>query len=413
MLWQKEKDMVKQIFEGVKVAEFAWSGVGPFPMSYLGSYGATVIHAESAKRPDVLRAVGPYKDGIPGVNRGHFTYRTINKYGLSLDLNHPKGRDVAHRLIEWADVVAEAYTPGVMAKWGLGYENVKKFKPDIIYYSTCAMGQTGPYSPMPGFGAQLTAMSGFSLVTGWPDRLPTVPYGATTDVMNCWLAISVIISALDYRRRTGKGLYIDLSQYEGALHWFAPAILDYGVNKREMVRTGNRDPIAAPHGVYRCQGYDKWCAITIFNDEEWQAFCRVIGNLKWTKEEKFATILGRKENEDELDKLVEEWTIGHTADEVMKLMQNEGIAAGAVLNAEGCFNDPQLQLRHVNVKVTHSEIGDYHAMNIAGFTKLSKVPFEVKLPAPCVGEHNEYVCTNLLKMSDEEFIQLHNEGVFD
>ena len=405
--------MAKQIFEGVKVADFAWSGVGPFPQLYMSGYGATVVRIESAKRPDVLRTMGPYKDDVPGINRGFYNHSCINKYGLSLDLNHPKGRDVARRLIKWADVMSEAYTPGVMARWGLGYEDVKKFKPDIIYYSTSMMGQTGPFSGLPGFGGQLTAMSGFSLITGWPDRIPAVVYGANTDCMNVWLAIPTIIAALLYRRRTGKGLYIDLAQYEGALHWLTPAILDYTVNKRKMGRNGNRDPMAAPHGVYRCQGYEKWCAIAVFTDEEWQAFCRVIGSPEWTKEERFATLLGRKKNEDELNRLVEEWTIGHTPEEVMKRMQAEGVAAGAVLNAEGVFNDPQLQLRQVYAEVNHPEIGVVYPMNIPGYSRFSKVPFEIKRPPHCVGEHNEYVCTRLLGMSHDEFVKLTKEGVFD
>jgi benzylsuccinate CoA-transferase BbsF subunit len=405
--------MVKQVFDGVKVADFAWSAVGPFPCTYLAAYGATVVRIESAKRPDPIRSSGPYKDGIPGVNRsGLYNQVHINKYGFSLDLNHPKGRDVARRLIEWADVVAESYTPGVMARWGLGYEDVKKFKPDIIYYSTCMMGQYGPYAPLPGFGTLLTALSGFALITGWPDRIPVVVPGANTDYMNIWLAITTIISALVYRRRTGKGQYLDLSQYEGAAHWFAPAILDYTLNGREMRRNGNRDSIGAPHGVYRCRGNDRWCAIAVFSDEEWQSFCRVIGNPNWTKKEKFSTLLGRKENEEELDRLIEEWTIGHTPGEVMKLMQAGGVAAGAVLNTEGTFDDPQLRLREAYVEVKHPEVGPYHAYNFGGLTRLSKVPYQAKMASPCVAEHNEYVCIDLLGMSDEEFIQLMNEGVF-
>jgi len=406
--------MVKQVFDGLKIADFAWVGVGSFPCTYLAAYGATVVRIESAKRPDPVRSSGPYKDGIPGVNRGGFYNQAhINKYGFSLDLNQPKGRDVARRLIEWADVVTVAFTPGVMAKWELDYEDVKKFKPDIIYYSTCMMGQYGPYAALPGFGGLLTVMSGYASITGWPDRMPVLVPGASTDFMNIWLAIATIISALNYRRRTGKGQHLDLSQYEGAAHWFAPAILDYSLNEREMGRNGNRDPIAAPHGVYRCQGNDRWCAIAVFSDEDWQSFCRVIGNPDWTKEEKFATLLGRKKNEDALDRLVEEWTIGYTSDEVMKLMQSEGVAAGAVLNTEGTFNDPQLQHRQVYTEVNHPEIGVHHAYNFGSLTSLSKVPFQVKMPSPCVGEHNEYVCTNFLGMSEEEFIQLMIDGVFD
>jgi benzylsuccinate CoA-transferase BbsF subunit len=406
--------MAKRPFEGIKVADFAWAGVGPVPMTVIAAHGATVVHIETAKRPDVTRTSGPFKDGIVGLNRGgHFNFSHNNKYGFALDLSHPKGPGIARRLIEWADVMSVSFTPGVMAKYGLSYQDVIKFKPDIIYYATCTMGQYGPLAQLPGYGTSLTAMAGYASITGWPDRPSPGVFGASTDEMNIRLAIVTIAAALDYRRRTGKGQLLDLSQYEGALHFEAPVVLDYTVNKREKVRDGNRDPMAAPHGVYRCQGDDKWCAITVFNDEEWQGFCRVIGNPEWTRWDKFTTMLGRKANEDELDRLVEEWTIGHTAEEVMNLMQAAGVAVGMVINTEGTFNNPQFQHRQIYVEVNHPEVGVHHAGNWGVFSgKLSKSPAMDDKPSPCIGEHCEYVCTHFLGMSDEEFIQLFNEGVF-
>ncbi|MFC1535118.1 CaiB/BaiF CoA transferase family protein [Thermodesulfobacteriota bacterium] len=405
--------MAKQPFEGLKVADFAWSGAGPAPFQYLAAHGATVVRVESAKRPDVLRSSGPHKDGIPGINKGgFFNFVSPDKYGFALDMSHPKGPEIARRLVEWANILAEAYTPGIMAKWGLSYEEVRKYNPEIIYYSTCMMGQYGPLAKLPGFGQSLTSMAGYALMTGWPDRLPDVVYGANTDVMNIRLALVAILAALDYRNRTGKGQYLDLSQYEGAMQFEAPQVLDYTVNNRDIERNGNRDPRGAPHGVYRCQGNDKWCAITVFSDDEWRSFCNVIGNPEWVRDNKFSTQLDRKQNEDELDRLVETWTVKHTAEDVMNLMQTAKVAAGVVLDSGGVFNDPQLQHRQIYKKVNHPEVGVHHVDNWGTFAKLTKAPGEVKRPAPCLGEHTEYVCTNFLGMSDEEFVELMREGVF-
>ena len=406
--------MKKGIFEGVKVAEFAWTGVGPIPGTLLATFGATVVRIESATRPDPLRTMGPYKDRTPGINRSGF-YNPFNtsKYGFALNMKHPKSAGVAHRLIEWADIVTEAYTPGTMASWGLSYEEVRKFKPEIIYYSTCMAGQSGPYAELPGFGAQLTGMSGYTIITGWPDRLPAVPYGAYTDFINVRLAILSIVAALDYRRRTGKGQYIDFSQYEGGVSFLAPPVVDYTVNKRVAERVGNRDAQYVPHGVYRCQGDDRWCAIAVRTDEEWQAFCKVIGSPEWSREARFATFHDRKENEDDLDRLIEEWTVGRSAQEIMDLMQAAGVPAGMVLRPGDTFSDSQVRQRQIYRKVKHPEIGDHHAIDVSAGYRFSKVAPEIKTASPCLGEHTEHVCTHLLGMPDEEFTRLFSEGVFE
>jgi benzylsuccinate CoA-transferase BbsF subunit len=224
-------------------------------------------------------------------------------------------------------------------------------------------------------------------------------------------AVIAIIAALDYRRRTGKGQCIDLSQFESGVGLLTTAILDYVANQRVQSRMGNRSPFAAPHGVYRCKGDDRWCAITIFTDQEWNAFCDIIGRPQWTKEPKFATLLARKENEDELDKLVEEWTANRTAEEVTTSMQTSGIAVGVLKNASDMMEDPQIQhRRHLRIS-EHPEIGP-HTCEVPAFI-LSKTPCQMNMPAPCLGQHNEYVYTKVLGISDEEFVDLLTEGVFD
>jgi benzylsuccinate CoA-transferase BbsF subunit len=326
-------------------------------------------------------------------------------------MNHPKGIKLVKRLIAWADVVAESFTTGVMERWGLSYEEIKKIKPDIIVYRTNMQGHTGPYSRLPGTGVNLVGLTGFAHLCGWADRLPSNPYGPYTDSIAPRFGAAMLIAALDYRRRTGKGQLLDMSQFEAGVNFLAPLMLDYFVNHRVAGRVGNCCPYAAPHNVYRCQGQDRWCAIAVFSDEEWQSFIRAIGNPLKAQDKKFSTLLGRKKHELELDRLVEGWTINHTAEEVMELLQEAGVAAGIVETNQDLFQDPQLRYRNHFWNMNHREIGQFPYLGQAG--ALSETPAEMRMPSPCLGEHNEYVCKEILGMSEAEFDQLLIEGVFE
>ena len=404
--------MRKQVLEGIKVADFSWVVVGPVVTRCLADFGATVIRIESATTPDILRVSPPFKDNLSGLNRSaYFANYGANKYSLSLNLKHPKGPAVAKRLVAWADVVCESFTPGTMADLGLSYDNLKKIKPEIIMLSTCNLGQTGPLAQQPGFGTQLVSLAGLTHLSGWPDRLPAQPYGAYTDFIAPRFAIAGIVAALDYRRRTGRGQHLDVSQLETAIQFLAPVMLDYTVNGQEWIRSGNRCPQAAPHGVYPCCGEDRWCAIAVSTDEEWQSLCQVIGQPALAKEPGFATLLGRLEKSRLIDRFIEEWTINHSAEEVMLKLQEAGVPAGAVLNGRDLFENPQLNERGFYKELNHPEIGPHHYPS-APF-KLSRTPAEPETPAPCLGQHNEYVYRQILGMSDAEFVQLLNEGVFE
>jgi crotonobetainyl-CoA:carnitine CoA-transferase CaiB-like acyl-CoA transferase len=217
------------------------------------------------------------------------------------------------------------------------------------------------------------------------------------------------MAALDYRRRTGKGLYIDQSQHEAVLHWVIPLLLDYTANHREPKVNGNRLAYAAPHSIYRCQGDDRWCAIAVFTDDEWVSFCQVIQNPTLAADPRFATLLSRKKNEDELDAIVEAWTSKHTPEQVMALMQTAGVAAGAVANSKDQAEDPQLKHYQFFHRQEHPEIGDLPVYHGPLF-RLSKAPYELGRPR-LLGEDNAYVYTNILGLSDEEFVQLLAEEV--
>ncbi len=403
--------MERMALEGIKIVDFSWAFAGPFIAAYLGDYGAEVVKVESHSRLDITRVTAPYKDGVTGINRsGCFLVANNSKYSITLNLKHPRASDIINKLITWADIVVENFGSGVMERLGLGYDKLKKIKPDIIMLSATIQGQTGPRSTFVGYGWNTVALTGIGNLTGWPDRSPVGTLQAYPDSVVPWFAIVAILAALDYRRRTGRGQYIDISQYETTCHFLAPLILDYVANNRVAMRAGNECAYAAPHGVYRCRGDDRWCAISIFTEKEWEAFRRVLGSPDWTIEDRFASLHGRKENEEELNRLVEQWTVNLTPEEVMTLMQQAGVPAGVVKTNEEMFEDPQLTHRDYFQRVEHLEIGQCYQQ--AWPIRLSESPIEIR-PAPCLGEHNEYVFTRILGLSDQEFVDYLNDGVFE
>ena len=404
--------MAKEIFRGLNILDFGWAIAGPWTVKYLADYGATVIHVESAHHMDFIRTGPPFKDGKPGIdNSFYFSNYHCNKYGLTVNMRHPRAREIIEKLISWADVLVENFAPGVMEKWGLPYEEIKKIRPDIIMLSSSQFGQKGPLGRQPGAGIQLAAYAGYNRLTGWEDREPSVLYGGITDCPAGRIGGVALIAALLYRRRTGKGMYIDLSQYESALHHIAPVLLDYQVNGKIAMRKGNRHPLACPHGVYPCLGDDSWCAIAVFRDEQWRGMCRVMGDPEWTREIRFSTFPDRKKSENELNQLISEWTSTLTAGEVMLELQEAGVPAGIVQKAEDLYNDPQLKQFGYFWEVDHPVIGK-HQLESNAF-QLSKTPRKLRMPAPCLGEHTEYVCREILKVTDEQFAELSESGVFE
>lgn len=398
--------------EGIKVVDFTWSIAGPLATKFLADYGATVIHVESATHPDFLRSSGPFKDGIPGINRsGYSAFFAANKYGLALNLNHPQAPRVTRSLVEWADVIADNFTPGVMARYGLDYESVRRIKEDVITLSISQMGQSGPMSRVSGTGTNLVGMAGFTSLTGWPDREPVQPFGGYPDLISAVLSAGSLLAALLNRRQTGRGQMIDVSQLEASALFMASSVLDYVVNNEKGTRQGNRCHYAAPNGVYPCRGDDRWCAISVVTETDWNNFCRAVGNPPWTREAKFSSLTARKEHEDELDCLVGAWTAGFTAEEVMKTLQEQGVAAGVVNTPRDLVEEPQLIARNTLWEMPHAEMGSY--LHLGELFRLWRTPAVAEKAAPCLGEDTEYVCCELLGIPSEEFVELLVAGVFE
>ena len=396
--------------KGIKVIEFAAFAAGPVVGKHLADHGATVVHIESKVRPDGFRAhYPPYKDNVHGLNRsGLYALCNNDKLDITLNLKKaPAGTELAKKIAAWADVVIENFSPGTMGRLGLGYEELSKANPGLIMLSSSNLGQSGPHAHHAGFGSQLSSLAGFTHLTGYPGGSPQILYGPYIDYIAVAYGAVAILAALDYRRRTGKGNYIDAAQYETGLQYLAPILLDYKINGRVAERNANRNPHAAPHGAYPCKGDDRWCAISVSNDYEWQALVKAMKNPSWAK--KFATFEARKVNEDELDLLVGEWTRGFEPRELMETLQKAGVKAGVVNRMCDVYEDPQLKQRPQWVELEHPEIGKMHYQRPPFL--LTKTPPGPAKRDPLLAEHNEYFYCELLGLSEEEYKKLVDEQV--
>ena len=383
-------------FAGIKVADFAWVGVGPISAKYLADHGATVVRVESENRPDVLRGGTPFKDAIPGWNRSQFfgDFNT-SKLGLALDLKLPEAREIAKRLIAWSDVMIESFAPGAMARMGLDYDHVRELNPGIIMVSTCLMGQTGPARAMAGYGYHAAAIAGFYEVTGWPDQGPCGPWTAYTDTIAPRFVSTILAAALDRKRRTGEGCFIDLAQLEAALHFLGPEILDSQVNGRAITRIGNRDRFRAPQGCYPCAGEDAWVAIAVDTDHQWRALQQVIGCAFDcpTNAERLAA-------HDAIDATLAAWTATREAEAAMRELQSAGVPAGVVQRSSDLLADPQYAHRGFYRYLEHGDMGRIpyagHQYRISGYDNGPRGP------APMLGEHSYEVLSELLGLSEDE-----------
>ena len=394
----------------LKVLDFSWVMAGPAATRVLADYGATIVRVESTTRVDAARTMGIYQNGDVGPENGA-AYHNWNagKRGLTLDPTKEEGRAVALDLVRWADVVAESFSPKGMRGWGLDYESLRKVKPDLIMLSSCLMGQTGPMAMFAGYGNLSAAISGFYSIAGWPDRPPAGPFLAYTDTVSPRFSVAVILAALDHRRRTGEGQYIDQSQAEAALHFLSPAILDYTVNDHVEERSGNRDTQMAPHAVYPSAGDDCWVAIAVRDDDEWKELCGAMGRTDLAESDRFATAAGRLAGQEELDEIVAQWTKERSGEEVEGALQARGVPAHIVQNSKELFADPQLKHRGHFVKVSHPLLG---STTVDGSRfRLSRTPAKIERAGPTFGQDNQYVLETLLGYSSERMAELAAAGV--
>jgi len=403
--------MTRRPLEGVRIADFTWAWAGPYGTMLLAFMGAEVIKIESTKRPDHSRmrslAAGPTFGGPD--HAPIFNDLNLSKMSITLDLSQPKAVELAKKVVSISDVVAENFRPGVMDKLGLGYEALKEVKPDVIMLSSSAVGGTGPQRHYVGYAPTFAALGGMAHLTGFPDG-PPVPLMGSSDLRSATTSAFAILVALYHRAQTGEGQHIDLSSTETIAVLVGDAILDYTMNNRVSSRKGNRDEIMAPHNCYPCQG-NNWVSIAIATDEEWESFCDALGNPPWTKDERFTDAFRRWQNQEELDKLIGEWTINYTHREVMERLQKAGVAAIPSFGGAELFSDPHLNERGFATEVSHPVIGKRKVVNVPW--RFSATPAQVTSYAPLLGEHNEYVFGELLGMPQEEIQRLVAEGIIN
>ncbi|MEM7321548.1 MAG: CoA transferase [Actinomycetota bacterium] len=394
---------------GLKILDFMWVMAGPAATRVLADNGAHVIRIESANKIEAARTIQPFWQNEGGAeNSGLFQNMNAGKNSISLDMSKPESIQVVHDLVKWADVVCESFSPKAMKGWGIGYEELKAIKPDIIMTSSCLFGQSGPLSSLAGFGTMGASLSGFYDVTGWPDRDPAGCFGAYTDYISPRFLSAAILAAVDHRDRTGEGQYIDLSQAEASISFLAPALLDYTVNGREADRPGNRHPMFAPHVVAPAAGDDRWVAIACETDDQWRALCSVMD-----LDDELAGLdrQGRKDREVEIEELIGGWTGSRERADIQQALQDAGVACHQVQDSVDLASDPQLAHREHFVNGEHAEHGE---IPVEGPRfHLSRTPANVTKAGPTIGEHTFDVLLGVLGYDDEKLSELVVAGVLE
>jgi benzylsuccinate CoA-transferase BbsF subunit len=394
--------------KGVRIADFGWVLAGPYSSMLLSHMGAEVIKIETRKRIDeqrVQHGAGASKDCESSSN---FFEINLNKLSVTLDLSTEKGKELAKKIVSVSDVAMENMRPGVMAKLGLAYKDLVKVKQDLIMLSLSGYGATGPYRGYAAYAPCFSCFGGQAYLTGYADGEPN-NLTSDCDARAGTAAAFAVLMALNIRKRTGQGQYIDLSSSEALNTLIGDQMMEYSMNQRSPARDGNCDAIMAPHNCYRCKGNDAWISIAVATDQEWDSLCQVMGNPEWTRDEAFSNSYSRWQNQERLDVLMQEWTINYRHHEIMDLLQGVGVAAMPSFKAKDLFTNPHLIAREAITEVQHSVLGT--RKTIAPPWKLSETPARIVRTAPLLGEHNEYVFRELLGMSQKEVTDLMEEKV--
>ena len=395
---------------GIRVADFCWMIAGPTTSRTLADYGADVIKIESQARLDNIRAIGVQPPG-PGSLDTNAVFNDVNtnKRSVTLNLNHPRAIELVKEIVLRSDVVTNNFTPERMDRWGLGYDDLRRIKPDIIMLTMPVMGATGPHKGYGAYGNGVIAYSGLSMNMGFPERPPTGIAALYSDFSAPYFAVSGLMAALYHRDRTGQGQFIDLSQAEATVNLLGTNILEYTANGALTPRRGNRSDACCPHGAYPCAGDDRWCAIAVENDEDWGRLCDAIGRLELASDARFATNAARRENEDDIDELISIWTRQRDAWDVMNTLQRHGVMAGVVADLEDLVTrDPWLPGQHLIPLTRGGE-------DVTFTTHAQPARMDGATPplrrAPRMGEHNEEVFKEMLGISNDEFVQLLVDNV--
>ena len=417
--------------QGVRILDFAWFLASAGGTRFVSALGAESLKVEWKENPDTRiggmapvggrnarrAATGPLEAVTHPSMGGQFNNKNSGKRGLSLNIRHPKGLEIAKALVRQCDVVAEGFSPGVLERLGLGYDVLRSIRPDIIYIQQSGMGSHGTYGRLRTVGPVAAAFAGTSEMSGLPE--PAMPAGwgySYLDWMGAYSYALAILGALHHRERTGEGQWIDASQCESGLFMTGTAVLDWSANGREWSRIGNRSPFkpAAPHGAYRCAGEDRWLAVACFTEEEFGALCRVAGHPEWRSDGRFATLEARLLHQDALDAALGGWMAGQESFDCMTALQAAGVPAGVCQTAaDRCDRDPQLAHLQWLTEVTGTAIGTWPVAELP--MKFSATPAHIGgltgRGAPTYGEDNVAILGELLGYSPADVQRLAEDGV--
>ena len=409
--------------EGLRVADFSWFGAGPIAAQTLATFGAEVIRVESEAKIDSLRVAQPgaiNQNGSPksGYNiSGYFNNFNAGKHSLLLNLNDERGQDLAYRLIEKSDLFLTNFTPRVIEKWNLGYEQISKLNPELIALYAPMQGLTGPHRDFLGFGAVLTPITGISHLSGFPNR-PPIGIGTNYPdyVINPGHSVTALLAALRHRILTGEGQLIEMPQIESVVNILATAVLDYTANGVDGIRTGNWHPTIAPHGVFRCCDdetvvpAERWVAIACCDDSQWVALCKELGHGEIAEDLRFRTLSDRNQNVAELEELLSFWLKELRAESVMERLQRCGVPCGVVQTAQDILeHDPHVRDRGYYQYLEHPETG--LSCYDGPCARLSETPGQHRWAAPLFGEHTYEVASQILDLSSEEIADLVSANV--
>jgi benzylsuccinate CoA-transferase BbsF subunit len=394
---------------GIRVADFTWVGVGPYATKVLADHGATVIKIESRRRIDPIRLMHPHAGGKAGVDRsGYFAERNTNKQSVTLNLKHAEGRRMAWRLIESCDVICNNFSPGVLDRFGLGYEEVARACPSVIYVDMPMQGTTGPHASYSGYGVTLAALTGLMWLTRGPND---PPLGSGTNypdhAPNPLHASLAILAAILHRRRTGEGQRIEISQYESTLNVLGPALLAALESGRNPEPSGNSEAGFLVHDVFRCRGEDEWCTVSVCSPDQWNALCHAIGRSDLRCGSQSFPVLRTG-----LETALQAWMEERSKWDAMRALQAAGVTAGVVSTAEDLVRrDPQLAHRGHWVYLNHPEMG--HSLYSGIPFRMSRTPGALCTAAPRLGEHTRSVFVDELRVPSAEFVALCEQGAFD
>ena len=405
---QKHEDLA---LKGIRVLDFTWIHAGPSATRILADQGAQVIKIESNQALAVVG--GPGSRTARGLGQRHNW--NAGKLSIALNMKSPEALNIAKRLVSVCDVVAENFSGRVMSSWGMDYQSIRQIRPDVIMLSMSGFGRTGPWRDRVSYGQTLQALSGFTYLTGFPGTDPSGPASAYSDAVAGMAGAQAVLLALIHRARTGQGQWVDLSQFEALSSQLETLVLDLSAGQKANFprRSGNRLPHGggAPHGVYCCKGDDRWVAITVFAGEDWGRFVAAMGNPQWAEDERFTSVSGRNRYADELDSLVQSWTLRRSPEEAMEVLQAAGISAGVVQTGADLAQDRHLEDRGFFRRVPDAK-GDFRTVEGAPY-KLSRTPGEVSKGAPEFGADQTYVLREVLGMSDDELADYAIAGVFE